>query len=83
MGLSARSAESVVTTPTAKGLMLMATLTDDEKSRLIEIRKRSKQGGKLSRHELKFVQRCHDQDPDSFDNIESRVFEETKPFGAG
>jgi hypothetical protein len=59
-----------------------AALTDEEKSRLFELRKRSKQGEKLASFELKFVKRCHDEDPAYFDVIEARVFEETKPFGA-
>ncbi len=56
-------------------------LTDEEKARLFELRKRSKQGIKLASFELKFVQRCHDADPTYFDEIEAQVFEETKPFG--
>lgn len=57
-------------------------LTDEEKSRLFELRKRSKQGEKLASFELKFDQRCHDEEPAYFEEIEARVFEETKPFGA-
>lgn len=57
-------------------------LTDEEKARLFELRKRSKQGEKLAGFELKFVKRCHDEDQAYFDVIEARVFEETKPFGA-
>lgn len=57
-------------------------LTEEEKARLFELRKRSKQGEKLAGFELKFVQRCYSIDSEYFDKIEPRVFEETKPFGA-
>lgn len=57
-------------------------LTDEEKARLFELRKRSKQGEKLAKFELEFVQRCYDEEPGYFEETEARVFEETKPFGA-
>ena len=58
------------------------SLTDDEKSRVLELKKRAKRGEKLADFEITFVQKCYATDPKYFDEIEPQVFEETKPFGA-
>jgi len=57
-------------------------LSDEEKYRLDELRKRSKKGELLAPFESKFVQQCFDRDPDYFEATEHKIFEETKPFGA-
>ncbi len=57
-------------------------LSDDEKYRLDELRKRSKLGEKLARFETKFIQQCYDLEPEYFEKTERKIFEETKPFGA-
>ncbi|WP_156150903.1 MULTISPECIES: hypothetical protein [Pseudoalteromonas] len=55
----------------------MAALSDDEKYRLDELRKRSKRGEKLAQFETKFVQQCYDREPEYFASTESKIFEET------
>lgn len=57
-------------------------LSDEEKYRLDELRKRSKRGEKLAPSETKFIQQCYEREPEYFASTERKIFEETKPFGA-
>ena len=54
----------------------------EDAAHCIELRKRSKRGGRLSSEEVGFCAHMLDRYPDWYSATEKRVFNETVPYGS-
>ena len=57
-------------------------MNEDQKTKLFDIRCRSKMGKPITKAEIKFFTKMHKLYPIEYEAMSKDVFEETKPFGS-